>query len=354
MATLFDRKAVRAAVRTPLHVVVAGCVLDPPGERTALTQAARTVTVLAAFTAAFIVPSSAQGPAPFAARRDGDRGARQIQAETSEALRFRPGESTGLRGPYLGQEAPGEQPSVFAPGVVSTRGANEFCTSFSPDGKEVYFNRGMTIMVSRLERDGWTAPEPAAFNGAYGNHEAHLAFDNTRLFFGSSRPPQPYGVWLTERSAAGWSEPRRMWDGMYATSSRAGNVYFGVEGPSGAVIVRVRLVEDRYGEPQAQRIGFADVLLSGTPVFHPGIAPDETYLVFDDNKTLYVSFRAAEGSWAPAVSLSRVLGERTATIPSVSPDGRFLFYAAESDVHWVSTAVLGKLKPRKQAPGSAP
>jgi 7,8-dihydropterin-6-yl-methyl-4-(beta-D-ribofuranosyl)aminobenzene 5'-phosphate synthase len=252
--------------------------------------------------------------------------------------------STGLRGAYLGQEPVGEQPKTFAPGVVSTPGRNEYCASFSPDGKEFYFNRGMTVMVSRLEKGEWTPPEPAAFNGNYPNHEAHLAFDNTRMFFGGSRPPQPYGIWMTQRTAAGWSEPKRMWDGMYATSSKNGDIYFGVEIPSPAGIARVRLVDGRYTEPDRLAIGFGTSKPERPSIFHPAIAPDESFILFDDNKGLYVSFSEADASWGEAVPLAEILGEQNAVIPSVSPDGKYLFYASHEDVYWVSASVLERAR----------
>ncbi len=270
----------------------------------------------------------------------------QIRSETKDVFRWKPGEQTGFREPYLGQEPPGVSPKVFAAGIVSVLGSNDFCASFSPDGKEFYFNRGMTIMVCRLEKDGWTAPEPAAFNGGYRNHTAHLAFDGTRLFFGGSRPPQPYGIWLTERTAAGWSEPRRMWDGMYATSARNGNIYFGDETLSPPGIVRTRLVDGRYAEPEAQAMAFGNSNPRIRAIFHPGIAPDESYIVFDDNNGLHVSFREADGSWGNAVSLGEILKERVATIPSISPDGEYLFYASHYDLYWVSTRILERLRHR--------
>jgi 7,8-dihydropterin-6-yl-methyl-4-(beta-D-ribofuranosyl)aminobenzene 5'-phosphate synthase len=277
----------------------------------------------------------------------------RIRSETREVFRLRPGESTGLRGPYLGQEPPGETSKVFAPGIVSVLGNNDFCASFSPDGKEFYFNRGMTIMVCRLEKDGWTAPEPAAFSRGFRSHTPHLALDNQRMFFGGSRPPQPYGIWLTERTAAGWSEPRRMWDGMYATSSKTGYIYFGVEFPSPAGIVRTRFAAGRYAEPVVQAIDFGNVNSERPSIFHPGIAPDERFIVFDDNNGLYVSFREDDGSWGNAVPLGELLKERIATIPSVSPDGEYLFYAAHDDLHWVSARVLEKLRPPKTALGTS-
>lgn len=253
-----------------------------------------------------------------------------------------------LTGPYFGQKPPGEKPVVFAPGLVSTTEFIEFSSSFSSDGKEFYFNRGMSVLVSRLERDGWTVPEPASFNGNYKNHEAHLTFDNKRLFFGGIRPPQPYGIWITERTDSGWSEPQRIADGMYVTSAENGNIYYGVESSSGTLIVQTRLTDGRFSEPVIQNIRFSDPAIRQTFVFHPGIAPDESYIVFDNNNGLFMCFRQDDGSWGAAVSINELLNVTNATIPSISPDGKYLFFAANNDLYWVSTGIFQKLRNKIQ------
>jgi len=253
-----------------------------------------------------------------------------------------------LHGPYLGQKLPCEKQMIFAPGIISTPEHNEFCASFSSDGKEFYFNRGMIIMVSHLEKDGWTIPEPASFNGNYRNHEAHVTFDNKRLFFGGSRPPQPYGIWMTERTDPGWSEPQRLADGMYVTSAENGNIYYGIESSSGASIVQTRFVDGRFSEPVIQNINFADPDISQTYLFHPAIAPDDSYIVFDNNEGLFVCFRQSDGLWSDAVSLNELLDETNAVIPSISPDARFLFFASQNDLYWISTDIIQKLKNKIQ------
>jgi Tol biopolymer transport system component len=67
-----------------------------------------------------------------------------------------------LRGPYLGQEPPGLEPEIFAPGVVST-GLATRDVAMMPDGEELYFSvtvGGRTmIMVSRTEDGVYTDPE---------------------------------------------------------------------------------------------------------------------------------------------------------------------------------------------------
>jgi Tol biopolymer transport system component len=249
-----------------------------------------------------------------------------------------------LHGTYLGQTLPSAQPVVFAPGIISTPDHNEFCASFSPDGKEFYFNRGMTIMVCCLEKHGWTVPKPASFNGVYNNHEAHLAFDNKRLFFGGSRPPQPYGLWLTERTDSGWSEPQRLADGMYVTSAENGNIYFGTETSEGTFIVQTKLADNQLLPSVVQNIGFSDSSVTNTILFHPAIAPDDSYLVFDNNEKLFVCFRHNDGSWGLAISLNKYIDAKNATIPSITPDGKFLFFALQNDLYWISTDIIQDLK----------
>jgi len=89
-----------------------------------------------------------------------------------------------LKGPYLGQKPPGMVPVLFAPGIISTTNKNEFCASFSPDGKEFYFNRGMKIMVCTLKDGMWSSPVEASFSAGFPAHEAHITFDNKKNLLG--------------------------------------------------------------------------------------------------------------------------------------------------------------------------
>jgi len=248
-----------------------------------------------------------------------------------------------INGPYLGEVEPEEDPKIFAPGLISMEGSNEFCASFSPDLKEFYFNRGMIVMVCRLEENGWTKPEPASFSENYRTHEAHITLDNKNIFFGGSRPPQPYGIWLTELSDTGLTPPQRMWDGMYVTSSKNGNIYFGVESPAPAHIVLTKQVDGNYIKPAAQDIPFVNSE-GKSNLFHPGIAPDDSFIVFDDNKQLYVSIKKKDGCWGNAVSLFEYLGNNLGVIPSITPDGMFLFFCSNGDIYWVSTKIIERIK----------
>jgi Tol biopolymer transport system component len=272
------------------------------------------------------------------------------------------------QGPYFGLTPPGSRPEVFAPGIVSTD-AHEFACSFTPDGREFYFTRMTSpgsptlIMVSRMVDGAWTEPEPAPFNhpSARMSFEPMVTPDGRRLYFSSDRPldaraapggPPSLNLWYVEREGDGWGEPKEAgapfnpMRAMYASTTRAGVLYttdissgmgregIGVARPEGGAYAAI----ERLGEP----------VNAGAANLYPFIAPDEEYLVFTRREggpgsatALYVSFRTPDGSWGEpaAVELGMPAG-----VPSVSPDGKYLFVTAgergKSDIYWVSTDVL--------------
>ena len=253
-----------------------------------------------------------------------------------------------FKGPYLGQEPPGLSPRVFAPGIVSTEEYEEFGCTMSPDGTVFYFTRTYieprrhTIMVCRLEENGWTAPEIAPFSGEHSEAEPNFSPDGNRLFFG--RPES--GIWMMERTRTGWSEPRHLMLGMFATITDSDVLYYTdiSKGMDTCDIVRSRFVDGRSQEPRA----LTGSLNSPYKDAHPYVAPDEGYIIFDSNRQggmggndLYISFRDNEDSWGEAVNLGeKINSPEHEQIPFVSPDGTFLFYSKKGDIYWVDTKII--------------
>jgi|GEM_PF-543307 len=281
---------------------------------------------------------------------------------TPDDALFAAGKQMGLKGPYLGQRPPGLKKEVFAPGIVSTKGGHEFSCTFSPDGREFYFNRGMTIMVCRWEQEGWTAPQPASFNGDFRNHEPHITADNRTLYFGSMRPnpdrpemEDPYGLWKVERTERGWGEPGYVGYGMYVTTTTNGTAYLtdqDDEDFSKHGIARTKLVNGRFGPFERQKGGVLSPAPGRMSGRHPCVAPDESFLIFDSYTIdppggaaqLFISFRENDGSWGKATNLSEILESERNIAASLSPDGQYLFFRAESDIYWVSTKIFDHLK----------
>ncbi len=289
--------------------------------------------------------------------------------ETRKTTKFAPGEKTGLKGSYFGQTPPGMEPMAFAPGIVSTSGNFEFSIAFSPDGKELYFTRRKTsggpntMMVCRWEKYGWTAPEEASFCKGFASNEPHITPDGKKLYFGCMRPRPgaeraEYGIWINERTATGWGEPRYHGPGMYVSSTRQGDLYMtDISNAAGGGLVRYPLLPNG-GYGAAQKLPGA--VNEPVRAAHSFIAPDESYIVFDANSRpggqggegdLYVVFRNGDGTWSDAVNLGDTINTAgTNFCPMVSPDGKYLFYSAGRDIYWVSSEVIHRLRPGRKSP----
>jgi len=290
----------------------------------------------------------------------------ELAGETKEVLRFDAGARTGLQSPYLGQKPPGSRPEVFAPGIISSAKAVEFGVTFSPDSKEMYFTRRIdggrnTIMVSRWEKEGWTAPEEAAFNQGFPSNEPYITPDGRRLYYGCNRTRPgadraEYAIWVVERTAAGaWGEPRYHGPGMFVSAARNGNLYMtdvaALVNPDRPVVV-YPWTGDGYGTPQRLGGGVNSPVVAD----HAHIAPDESYILFDSPVRpggqggygdLYICFKKPDGSWGEALNLGDTINTPATNFgPTVTPDGKYLFYCTRRDIYWVSTKVIDDLRPK--------
>lgn len=120
----------------------------------------------------------------------------------------------------------------FGAGIISTP-AREFATSFSPDGKTIYFNRKTDddpdyhIWRAELEGDRWSEAKKVRFSKAgYADLDPFVSRSGDRLYFSSDRPlpdsddadPTPdTNTWYAPRVGAGWGVP--MYAGDIANSS---------------------------------------------------------------------------------------------------------------------------------------
>jgi ankyrin repeat protein len=292
--------------------------------------------------------------------------------EVENVLRSRggggPREKPVIRGLYLGLKPPGRTPERFAPGIVSTHGF-EFAITFTPDGKELYFTRREgearlatnTIMVMRDSEEGWSEPEIASFSGRTFDFETHITPDGKRLIWGSARPMPgdslSTGVhqWFMNRRDGQWSEPRPMPEPfwrifvMYVSTTLDGTVYFtGMNPANTGGLFLSRLLDGRYQTPELLPKEINRFQLSA----HPFVTPDESIVLFDAQPNspisfegaLYVSFRREDGSWTQAERLPDFVNAGPEIMcASVSPDGKYLFYAMGGDIYWVDFRVVDEM-----------
>lgn len=226
-------------------------------------------------------------------------------------------------GEYLGQKPPGSIPELFAPDLIKTE-HREAEAAFTPDLKEFYFRRRggeyerNTLVVIRNIDGQWIESVVPPRAG-----EPFISNDNKTLYLGSK---------YRERTGSGWSDVKNIAKPlsdlriMRLTVSSMGTYFFDEASPT--PIRYSRLIEGKREAPRDLNIEF------GPYNAHPYIAPDESYLIWDDHREsgyggpdLYISFRETDNSWGPAINLGdKINTEHREAYGSVSPDGKYFFF----------------------------
>jgi len=280
-----------------------------------------------------------------------------------------------LTGPYFGKEAPLDKAVAFVDGIISVLGEHEMCAAFTEDGKEFYFNRqfnsNWAIFVTREINGHWTKPEPLPFSGEYTDRDFTISTDGNTIVFGSDRPAAKGGsrknkldIFYTKRLSEGrWSEPENIGAPIntdngenYPSLSRNGNLYFfsqRTDGHGGCDIYLSRLVDEQYTTPEV----LDSNVNSEKNDWDSFIAPDENYIIFSSQNRddtlggmdLYISFRETDGRWTKAVNMGPRVNSKSGEIcPSVSPDGKYLFFTTtrrrNNDIFWMKADIIKEIK----------
>lgn len=272
---------------------------------------------------------------------------------------------------YLGQDPPGMEPEIFAPGIISLENRLETYPTFSPDGKEMFFtvvNSSWTTgkIYHTSEQDGiWNEPEIASFSANNNiNWESFISPDGTRQFFSSNYPSSSgMDIWMVEKSTdTSWSDPVRLdinssvedgspcitnTNSLYFKSRRGG-------GDGNSWLYKAEFTDSAYS--QVESLG--SIISTGSAESEPYMAPDESYLIFISNSRtggkggwdLWITFHNVDDSWTDPVNMGSDINTSADEYgPRVSHDGNYLFFTkdiggSEMDIYWVSANIIDTLK----------
>ena len=268
---------------------------------------------------------------------------------------------TELVGPYFGQTPPGDKPVIFAPGIVS-KGNVHGRLVISPDGRDLFWtafeppaSQGIVrVMHVTRTANGWSAPQIAPFATAGNTAEPLFSPDGKKLIF-ASRQNGSMSLQYVEKTDSGWSAPKSGGFLPNPTSSftQSGKVYYS-DALKGKSWNRGIYVADYTGSGYANPQALPTNINSRGIDYTPFIAPDESFLMFcssrpsrGENMYLYISFRGADGSWSTPEKMNEKLGfNGKARFPSLSPDGKYLFFCGDDgNIYWVKAEVLAKFRP---------
>jgi len=284
-----------------------------------------------------------------------------------------------LDGPYLGQTPPTLAPEIFAPGLVST-GGQEMSIAFAPDGREVYLlvaGPGYSprhMLHSRWSETGWGDFREVEFFSPDRVDSYPFVAPDGRVFFNSMRwyqgAPMDRGreIWFVDRTHDGWTEPERIAfsgggpnTGTFPSVASNGNLYFNARvGGAESDIFVSRFVDGRYERPE--RMG--DTVNSPAGDYHPFIAPDESYLLFDSvrdssragSNDIYISYRDDAGTWSNAQNMGGSVNTDFSDLrPFVTADGKFLFFVSDrmtEESHASDSKSIGEIRRALDQPGN--
>lgn len=258
-----------------------------------------------------------------------------------------------LEHPFFGQKPPGSIPEIFAPRIVSTE-HSELAAAFSPDLKEIYFRRtdeeleNHALLAIQYEDNLWTESFVVPNGG-------EISPNGKIMYIGNE---------YRERTLFGWSEVKSLgapFDSipiMRLTASSKGTYYFDTspfydKSPAVGSIRYSRLIDGIRENPRT-----LDIVDMGPRKAHPFIAPDESYVIWDDRREdgygiadMYISFRQKDGSWGAAINLGdKINTEFYDGSGTVTSDGKYFFFSrfpnGKKTTMWVDAGFIETLRPK--------
>jgi ankyrin repeat protein len=287
-----------------------------------------------------------------------------------------------LKGNYLGQTEPGDNPRLFALDIVTTQYMLHGNIVFTPDGLEAYWSGtypvagsdGLHYQILTMKQTNgiWRAPQLAPFcRIEYKDDCPYITPDGKKIFFLSQRPLKEgetladrENIWYAERKGDGWGVPKYLGDEINSLSVHwqvstdlKGNLYFGGQDPDGKSMGDIfvsRHENGKYLSPEK-----LDFTVSSDDLEHsPFIAPDGSYIIFSrasQQRTqlgIFISFKKKEGKWGEAVCLNNIISCPAASqCTYVTRDGRYFFYISWGSSNWASYWIksdfIEKLRPKQ-------
>lgn len=263
---------------------------------------------------------------------------------------------------YFGQNPPGMTAEIFAPGVVSVSGRGEYAVSFSPGFDEMYFTGEwedgvMYVYFSKLKNKKWTHPEKANFTkGRKKNEfEAFVNPGGDKIYFAAYDTIfSDENIWYVNRSGNSWSDAKILDSPInddlvfYPNAAANGDLFY-----TSISKIKMYYAPNKNGTyPEVHELGIEYGV-------HGFISPSQDFILIDDanndktkNRDIYVCFKKKDETWSKPINLGdAVNSDFGETCPSLSPDGKYLFFSRYneeggiSNIYWVRAEVINKVRP---------
>ncbi|MBU8892453.1 MAG: hypothetical protein KOO66_06715 [Bacteroidales bacterium] len=269
-----------------------------------------------------------------------------------------------VEGDYLGMEIPGDTAEIFAPGIVSVSDRYEYGLAISPNQDQIFFTAESAgdqaqltgLLLLNREGDRWFEPKKANLNqkGLW-EQEAFFSPNGSSVFYAVVYNDS-VKLWKSLKTDSGWSGGIELNSPInksgkilfYSTLSNNQNMYY-------TDVMKRKILMSPFENGRYDRIIDPKIEKGG----HGFISSDESFVLLDASgddsngkKDIYIAFRNEDGGWSKPVNLGQQVNtEFSETCPSLSPDGKYIFFGRyndineKSNIYWISSKILEELKP---------
>ena len=270
---------------------------------------------------------------------------------------------------YFGITQPKSIPQGFNPAILDLNGSFKFNVEIKKCN-EIYFTTigsSENIYVSKKKNEKWSLPKIASFSDPnYNDADPFLTKNGNKIYFISKRPTHAtdkkldFNIWYADNKNGEWTKPKPLpepinsdeFDEYFFSISDKGNAFFSSNrtgGKGSFDIYTTKIIGDNeFSEPKNV----------GTPIstekyeFDPYISPDETFIIFSinekGNSSIYYSYKNQNNNWTKPQNLGDKINiTRQDFAPSLSVDGKFIFFSNNGKLKWVSSSILNL--PRRQS-----
>lgn len=263
---------------------------------------------------------------------------------------------------YFNLPKPKNKPLHFNPKILELNGQFKYNVEFKKCD-EIYFttiDSRENIYFSKKENGKWSTPKRASFSSPkYNDADPFLTKDSKRVYFISKRPTHKddtnldFNIWHADRKNGDWDTPKPLPnpinsdenDEYFFSISNKNNVFFASnrKGGNGSFdIYTAKIIGDnKFSTPK----NVGNPISTEKYEFDPYISPDENLIIFSisekGNSSLFYSRKDKNGNWKIPKNLGDAINITNQDFaPSLSPDGKFLFYSNNGKLMWVSSDIL--------------
>lgn len=310
-------------------------------------------------------------------------------------------DSPDLSGEYLGQKLPGDEPELFAPGIISN-GMRNRDIAITPDGNEIYtvvmvggFTYSKIVCYKQFE-DRWTGPELVSFSSEldYIESEPCISPDGKKFYFITNRTDSVNGktddnmdIWVADRIGENWSEAYNVGlpissptNEYFPSITNEGTMYFCRREADSRdeYVYRSQFIDGKFQEPER----LPDNVNIGQARFNTFISANEDFIIVPSfgmpdsfgSTDYYIVFRNENDEWSEPVNMGSKVNTEAGLeySPYVTRDGKYFFFMSQrlgdtrqyspltydklmkltkepengnSDIYWMKADFIYELKP---------